>query len=239
MNKFIIFLVLFTTTFLKAQETASNFSEISTNYDIGLGTGNFSYNVPLFSLPTVNNNFIFNGSANYNSSAASNFFTSEGSIAKGWSFDFIPTIYRNINSDYKTWDEIFYKPSSADLGYENYNRDYRINDLFQFNIFGLNGSFRLKYNVNNTITVDKIDGSDYYEVIPQYTINSNGIDGKIINLVSFSIIDINGNQFIFNDYDMTPFKLNFNINDSEYNIVHSAINIFPLPDFTLYTRSAL
>lgn len=38
MNKFIIFLVLFTTTFLKAQETASNFSEISTNVSTQVST---------------------------------------------------------------------------------------------------------------------------------------------------------------------------------------------------------
>lgn len=241
MNKFIIFLVLFTTTFLKAQETASNFSEISTNYDIGLGTGNFSYNVPLFSLPTVNNNFIFNGSANYNSSAAANFFTSEGSIAKGWSLDFIPSIYRKIDSNNKIWDEIYLEPSLSDLDiiFDPGIRDNRINDLFQFNIFGLNGSFRLKYNANNTITVDKIDGSGYYEVIPQYTITSNGIDGKKINLISFSIVDINGNQFIFNDYDITPFKFNFNIYELEYNIVRSVLNISPIPDYGLYKKSFL
>lgn len=220
MNKFIIFLVLFTTTFLKAQapETASNFSEISTNYNVELGTGNFSYNVPLFSIPTLNNNFIFNGNANYNSHAAANVFTSDGAISKGWSFDFIPSIYRSQSGD--IWDELYYYADTYLIYGQTYPipnpRSGRTNDTFKFNIFGLSGSFSLKYNSNNSITVEKFLEEDYFDVIPQYTMISNGSDGKKINLLSFTIIDINGNQYVFNEFDETPIRLNLSFGTFEY-----------------------
>lgn len=223
MNKFIIYILLFITTFVEAQtpQTASNFSEISTNYNIELGTGNFSYNVPLFSLKTINNKYIFNGNLNYNSQAAANIFTSEGILKKGWSLDFIPSIYRNLSDSENLWDELYYEPDTYEIYGEPYPnpRNNRKNDLFQFNIFGLSGSFRLKYNMNNTITVEKIDGNQYFDVIPIYTMSSNGSDGKIINLISFTIIDIDGNQFIFSEYDNIPIKLNLSINSFDYHIV--------------------
>src|SRR5690606_34211511 len=126
--------------------TANNFSEISGNYRADLVSGNFVYSVPLFDMETVNPDFNLRGSMYYNAQAASTIYTAEGILARGWSADFLPSIYRNGSSP--LWDEAFFKPNTADVDddYQPYTRPERVNDLFEFNVFGLSGSFRLVYN---------------------------------------------------------------------------------------------
>jgi len=177
--------------------SANNHSEISNNYKAQLGTGNFTFNVPLFRMETLNPDFVFQGQLYYNSHAASTAFTSEGIMSKGWSADFLPSIYRNINEENTLWDEQYYHIDTAPIYTDgSFTRPSREkNDLFEFDAFGLRGSFRLVYD-GNQATVKLIDCNGYVEIIPNATIVANGT-GKIINLVSFTLKNKDGYSYNF------------------------------------------
>lgn len=202
MKQFLVFLLLVISTSVFGQTATSvnNYSETFSNFKSELGSGNFVYNIPLFSLDTDNANFTFTGNMWYNAQAASTVFTSETPLSRGWSFDFIPTIARNIDTENSLWDEKYYQPNTNDAnyfvpGYARPTREY--NDLFEFNVFGISGAFRLVYNSNN-IDVDIVDCNSAIEIIPTYTLTTNG-NGKNINLISFTLIDEKGYRYEFSE----------------------------------------
>lgn len=197
MKKFLVFIVLIVSYNIFGQGVASgnNFTEISNNYRTELGSGNFKFSVPLFDIETINPDFNLSGSMHYNAQAATSIYTGEGILGKGWSADFLPSIYRQ-HSD--LWDEAYYKPNTADVHEaEPYTKPERINDLFEFNVFGIRGSFRLVYNSNNTISVNLVDSNQYIEVTHINTMASGNGDAKMIVLNGFTIKDSKGFSYNF------------------------------------------
>lgn len=203
MKKFLLFVLLTVVTVVRGQsiQSVNNYSETSVNFQAELGSGNFVYNVPLFNLETVNPDFTFSGNMWYNAQAASTVFTSDPPVYRGWSLDFIPTIYRNILEENTLWDEKYYLANTDDTDYflPGYTRPERANDRFEFNIFGIKGAFRLIYNTNS-IEANVTQCNIPVEVVPTYTISSNG-SGKNINLISFTVIDKDGFRYEFNKTD--------------------------------------
>lgn len=180
--------------------SVSNFSETFSNFKAELGSGNFVYSIPLFSMETVNPGFTFTGSMWYNAQAASTVFTSDTPLSRGWSLDFIPSISRNIHAGNSLWDEKYYEPNTNDTNYftPGYNRPTReYNDLFEFSAFGLRGSFRLVYSTTG-VQVVMIDCNEAVDITPVATVSTTG-NGKKINLVSFTLTDKDGFRYEFSE----------------------------------------
>lgn len=201
MKKFLLFVTLCFSGITMGQEnipSANNYTETFSNYRSELGSGNFVYNVPLYDIETIDGNLSLRGNLYYNAQAASSVYTSEGIMDRGWSVDFLPSIYRDIEEIGTFWDESYYKVNSVEVD-EDYTKPERaLNDLFQINVFGIKASFRLKYHDNNKITVDLINSNKYIEIIPDYTMSSGNGDAKIIDLLGFKIKDVNGYIYSFN-----------------------------------------
>lgn len=204
MKKFLLFIIAFASHISWGQDnipSVNNYTEISSNYRAELGSGNFVYNIPLFDIATLNPEFNFRGNLYYNAQAASSVYTADGIIARGWSADFLPSIYRKIEEAGTFWDESYHRVNSAEVygDGEPYEKPERTNDLFQINIFGLTASFRLQYHDNNSITVDLVDSNSYIEITPGYSMSSGAGDAKIINISGFTVKDGNGYTYAFNE----------------------------------------
>lgn len=205
MKKILLFIVaILVSKIVTGQESApaaNNYTETFSNYRAELGTGNFVFDVPLFDIETVNPDFNLMGNLYYNAQAAATTFTAEGIMARGWSADFLPSIYREINTPNSLYDELYYETDTYEVESDgSFSRPHReLNDLFQFNVFGLRGSFRLTYNANNTIDVQIVSGNTFFEIEPSYIMSNNGIDGKNISLNGFTIKDGNGFSYHFDE----------------------------------------
>src|SRR5690554_6524456 len=163
MKKILIFVLLIVSNICLGQDnipTANNFTEIFSKNRAELASGNFVFDVPLFDIETVNPNLNLRGSLYYNAQAAATTFTSEGIMARGWSADFLPSIYRNIDKPNSLYDELYYQTDTYEVESDgSFSRPARdLNDLFEFNVFGLKGSFRLTYKPDNTIDVNIVSG---------------------------------------------------------------------------------
>ncbi|MEG1026485.1 MAG: hypothetical protein RSF34_18570 [Flavobacterium sp.] len=242
MKKFLLFTIVFTVNVCLGQNvpSANNFTEISSNYRADMGSGNFVYSVPLFDIETMNPNFGLQGNLYYNAQAASSIFTAEGILAKGWAADFLPSIYRDINQINSLCDELYYKTDTYSVNgdYQPYSRPYRDkNDLFEFSIFGLRGSFRLAYNSDNTVDVKLVSSNAFVEIIPDCPMSNNGINGKIINLNGFTIKDSNGFSYRFDTVEDSG--LWQNLGDSYSLLIDPAWNTGRVNAYLPYKRSFL
>lgn len=213
MKKFFVFVLLFISVSSigqSASPSANTFTEMMSDYRGEMGSGNFVYNALLFDLATISTDFNFKGQIYYNAQAAASVYTGEGIIGKGWGADFLPTIYRSVGTS-SVWDEAYYKISTNQVmsDYQPYSRPNReANDLFEFNVFGLNGSFRLLYNANNTVSVQLVSSNAFVEIVPNCLIANNGVNGKIINLKGFTVIDSNGFSYRFEEAENSGIFLN-------------------------------
>src|SRR5690606_7018502 len=242
MKNFLLFSLLVVASTVWGQEVPSgnNFTEITNNYKAELGTGNFVYAVPLFDVATASPDFNFSGSMYYNAQAASSVYTTEGILSKGWSVDFLPSIYRNIDKDDTLWDESYYMPNTADVYGDGtpFDRPDRVNDLFEFSAFGLKGSFRLVYNSNNTIDVNIVDSNAYIEIIPDATMSSGNGDGKNIDLLGFTIKDKNGFSYNFNSVETSAIMIGISSSSSSYQAIADLAGI-DSNGYNLYKRAFL
>lgn len=244
MKNLLFIIVILASNIVAGQESvpaANNYTETFSNYRAEPGSGNFVYNVPLFNIETITPDFNFLGNLYYNAQAASSIYTADGIMDRGWSANFLPSIYRDIEESGTFWDESYHRVNSADV-YGNgqpYEKPERTNDLFQINVFGLRASFRLKYNSDNSITADLIHSNAYIEIIPTGTLSSGNGDAKIINLSGFTIKDGNGFTYSFNDPEESFTRQRYtNGNQSPFFAIrHQALDN---PDgYNLYKRAFL
>lgn len=218
MRKFFVFVLLFVSLSSTAQSTspsANTFTEMMGEYRGSLGSGNFLYNVSLFDLETMNPDFNFKGNLYYNAQAASSIYTGEGIMDKGWGADFLPSIYRRIDQENTLYDELYYKVSTEEITgeFQPYSRESRaFNDQFEFSVNGLQGSFRLVYNTNNTASVQLVSSNAFVEIVPNCPITNNGLNGKIINLKGFTITDGNGYSYRFEEAENSGLHQNQKFN---------------------------
>ncbi|WLD24302.1 hypothetical protein NU10_02560 [Flavobacterium dauae] len=208
MKKFLLFITVLASGIVMGQSiipSQNNYTEDFTNYGAELGSGNFVYHVPLFNIETMNPDFNLQGNQYYNAQAASSIYTSTQPI-RGWSYDYLPNIYRKINSPF--WDESYYRVNSADVygDGEPYEKPKRDDDTFHIDMFGLKAAFSLKYNDNDTVTVNLKYSNVYLEVIPHCPMSSGEGDAKIINLMGFTVKDGNGFTYLFNLPEESQFR---------------------------------
>lgn len=241
MKKFLIFSLLFVSGIAMGQQNttaANNYTETFSNHRAELGSGNFVYNIPLFSIETINPDFNFQGNLYYNAQAASSIYTAQGIIDRGWSADFLPSIYREIEKSGTFWDESYYKVNTEEVytDHQPFDKPERTNDLFHINVFGIKASFRLKYHDNNA-TLDIINSNTYIEVIPACTVSLGEGDSKIINILGFTVKDGNGYTYSFNTPEESEIIQNYGYNTTFVDMRHEALDN---PNgYNLYKRAFL
>lgn len=241
MKKFLLIITSLVSGIAMGQQNttaANNYTETFSNYRAELGSGNFVYNVPLFNIETMNPEFNFQGNLYYNAQAASSIYTAQGIMDRGWSADFLPSIYRDIEKPGTFWDESYHKVNSADV-YANgvpYTKPERTNDLFHINVFGIKASFRLKYH-DNSATLDMIDSNVYIEVIPDCSVSLGQGDSKIINILGFTIKDGNGYTYSFMIPEESEIDQKYGILSPFLDLRHAALDN---PNgYNLYKRAFL
>ncbi|WP_223600689.1 hypothetical protein [Chryseobacterium sp. GVT01B] len=182
---------------LYAQQQQVNFGDSSrpvpsvsslatyTNTPISNATGIPDTSFPLLGLPTYNNETSLNVGLSYNPMNVSE---SEpaSQVGRGWSLFAGGVISRSIENDI---DEMLDNSNSNNY-YQN-----EFDDTYYYNLPGISGKFRFKRNTtNNTFELVNLSSN---KIKIEYTRSSNT---ATMILESFTITDIRGIKYIFNDY---------------------------------------
>lgn len=171
------------------------------NAPVSLSTGVPDISLPLFSLPTSNNNLEIPVALSYHVyNTGLNKVASE--VGLGWLLTRGGTISRMINTEV---DEI-YDDSSKSTYIKN-----AFDDIYYYNIPGSSGKFKfIRNTTDNTFTVSNISGTN---VKIEYTREANN---ATLVLSSFTIKDQKGFKYIFNDYSKSLFGVGFYYKSSFY-----------------------
>ncbi|MCS4300666.1 RHS repeat protein [Chryseobacterium sp. BIGb0232] len=203
---FLILILLFNWSWSQTSSTQRNFGDTSApvpsvssmasyvNTPVSLSTGVPDISLPLFSLPTGNQNLNLSVSLNYHVyNSGPNKRGTEVGI--GWSMIKGGVISKeNVNDP----DEKYQDASKYDY------KKNKFDDIYYYNFPGNSGKFKIvRDTINNTFTVNNISGNN---LKIEYTRDSNP---ATLILNSFTITDTKGFKYVFSDYSIARFDVRY------------------------------
>jgi len=192
--KKILVIVLLTLSNMSWGQTDENHTVNNANFPVALYSGIPDINIPLFTIQTANSNFSLDLKLENSLYAGTNKYFSTRGIGDAWSLNILGSITLKpaeswTNAPINTYDETHYSNLLLD------NEDKEGHTTYTYSVLGLTGKFVIEKN-GTVFKTRIIEQNDYAEVTVDYTTTNN-----FFRLISFTIRDKNGMQYIFQHSD--------------------------------------